>query len=446
MQLLFAYLLKLSLCLSIGYLFYFVLLRHMTYYNWNRYFLLLFPVAAVLIPLLPVSLPQQLRASNVSFFVADTFPSGQTGGNAAEAAPVITAINWIAIVAWVMIAGMIFFLLRFAIRLYSLYRARTAGRLMHNGDIKLYHIEGCTAPFSFYNSIYLDTRHYDETELEKIITHEAVHISQRHTMDTMLAEALCIIQWFNPFAWLLKTAIRQNLEFIADDAVLQRGASRTNYQYLLLKVSGAHVPHALATNLLFPSLKKRIQMMNRERTKRFHLWKFICLVPVGCLLLVAFSGPAKMNHTSDADDFNLSKLVIYTNDMNVSMIVKNNQDNSFLQTGKPLSLASIKKEKSRLKNLLAENGYSDIDNQAISFVMDSLTSKNFSVAVLIKIDKPHKYTPGNTKTQSDTSLTYHPKRDPGDVTYIVASGLSVDPRLKTVAADSEPSPNSSRKQ
>jgi hypothetical protein len=92
-----------------------------------------------------------------------------------------------------------------------------------NGDVRLYHLEGCTAPFSFYNSICLDTNHYEQAELEKIIEHELVHIEQQHTLDMMVSEILCIVQWFNPFVWLMKHAIKQNLEFIADDSVLQKG-------------------------------------------------------------------------------------------------------------------------------------------------------------------------------------------------------------------------------
>ncbi len=49
------------------------------------------------------------------------------------------------------------------------------------------------------------------------------------------AEVLCILNWYNPFAWLIKKVIRQNLEFIADQKVLQNGLDKKQYQYLLLK-------------------------------------------------------------------------------------------------------------------------------------------------------------------------------------------------------------------
>jgi beta-lactamase regulating signal transducer with metallopeptidase domain len=408
MQLLFAYLLKLAFCLALGYLFYFAVLSRMTWYNWNRYFLLFFPLAAMAIPLLPVQVPDSIPAINAVYFITDALPS-------AAAADTVTAqasgrIPWSinTIVLWVMLAGMGFFLLRFLLRLYSLQRTRAASQLVNNGDVKLYHLEGCTAPFSFYNSIYLDTNNYDRQDLEKIIAHELVHITQKHTLDTMVSEVLCIVQWFNPFVWMIKHAIKQNLEFIADDEVLQKGINRTGYQYLLLKVSGA-MPHSLANNLLFPSLKKRIQMMNRTKTGKLHLLKFIWIVPLACVLLFAFSAPSGhppvRNNASDA--FSLSSLSFYTNDANIVKLIQKDQSNSLLKEGGALSLALLNEEKTRLKTLLEKNGYDTSGGRAISFVMDtSATSQSFSVKVVIELQQSKlKKSPAETVYTGNTINT-----------------------------------------
>jgi beta-lactamase regulating signal transducer with metallopeptidase domain len=42
-------------------------------------------------------------------------------------------------------------------------------------------------------------------------------------MDIIWGEILCILNWYNPFAWLIRKSIRQNLEFIADNKVLENG-------------------------------------------------------------------------------------------------------------------------------------------------------------------------------------------------------------------------------
>jgi beta-lactamase regulating signal transducer with metallopeptidase domain len=387
MQFLFAYLLKLAFCLALGYLFYLLLLRRMTYYTWNRYYLLLFPLVALAIPALPVALPQKVQGFNINYFITDALPAVATVENNS----VQRGIQWdpISIAIMIMLAGMLFFLCRFAMRLYSVYRIRSASRMVHNGDIKIYHLTGFTAPFSFYNSIYLDTDNYDQTELDKIIEHELVHVTQKHTLDMLVSEWLCIVQWFNPFVWMMKHAIKQNLEFIADDCVLQKGINRKKYQYLLLKVSGA-ASYPTVNNLLFPSLKKRIQMMNKTKTGKVHLLKFMCLVPFACLLLLAFSGPVGKppSFKNNTDAFSLSNLSFFTNDAYVAQLVQKDQSNSLLKEGGEISLSLISEEKQRLKILLEKNGYDTSGGRAIRFVMDtSISRKSFSVKVVIELPK-----------------------------------------------------------
>lgn len=391
MQPLLIYLLKLTCCLSCGYLFYYAMLRRITYYQWNRFFLLLFSVFAFIVPFITFSFFSDAVSFNRVFFFT-TAPATLVK-NLSDLPPVTNGWGPEEILSVAMVTGILFFVTRFLLRFYSLQKTRKLAKLVTaDVEVKLYHLPGEAAPFSFYNSIYLDTTLYQEEELEKIIAHELVHVNQKHTIDMLLAELICIVQWYNPFAWLLKQAIRQNLEFIADDAVLQKGISRKSYQYLLLKVSGA-VPYTLANNLLFPSLKKRIQMMNKTKTHRSHLWKFACLAPLVCLLLLGFSGPsgketmgAKDLAAASSETFQLSSLSFYINDDHAAAIVKNAQGKSFLKPGEPLSLSLISEEKKRLKYLLETNGYAHLTAHAISFVMDtSATNQGFSVQVTISL-------------------------------------------------------------
>jgi hypothetical protein len=49
---------------------------------------------------------------------------------------------------------------------------------------------------------------------------------------------------------MIRTSVRQNLEFIADHKVLQNGIDKKEYQYLLLKVIGVS-QFSIAPNLIF---------------------------------------------------------------------------------------------------------------------------------------------------------------------------------------------------
>ncbi|HVZ26210.1 MAG TPA: M56 family metallopeptidase, partial [Sediminibacterium sp.] len=278
------------------------------------------------------------------------------------------------------------------LRLYSLYRTRQLAKHLVGNEIRLYHLPGGTAPFSFGNSIYLDTQLYNDQELEKIIEHELVHVQQQHTADMLLGEILCILQWYNPFAWMLKNAIRENLEFVADDGVLQKGIGRKHYQYLLLKLTGA-ISHMPVNNLLYPSLKKRIEMMNRDRSNQKQLFRFLFAIPLLFILVAAFSSrdqiitpvPVPGMHTGER--FHVGQVLYTVNDARIAALVQQTQDESFLKTGGLLSLALMQQEKNRLANLLEQNGYDPAtSNRAIRFVMDSAAaSQEFSVQVTIHL-------------------------------------------------------------
>ncbi|MFN8290896.1 MAG: carboxypeptidase-like regulatory domain-containing protein, partial [Chitinophagaceae bacterium] len=62
---------------------------------------------------------------------------------------------------------------------------------------------------------------------------------------------------------------------------------KKDYQYLLLKVTGNNL-YSIATPFNFSSLKKRIAMMNKIRSARVHLVKFMFVLPLVAVLLLAF--------------------------------------------------------------------------------------------------------------------------------------------------------------
>jgi len=209
------------------------------------------------------------------------------------------------------------------------------------------------------------------------------------------------LNWYNPFVWLIKHAIKQNLEFLADDAVVNNGADKKSYQYLLLKVTG-YSPLTIASGFKLSSLKQRIYMMNKTRTSQRHLLKLLFVLPLVAVMMVAFRN--KDTHTNTAmrysmqeEPFMLSELTYNIPDANIDMMVKKAVDKSLLQVGKPFTINSIKNERDRLKSLLEKNGYNNIDSHAISFLIDSsLVNNSFAVQVNIDLERKS-LTLNNTK-------------------------------------------------
>ena len=283
------YLLKLTISLSIVYIFYQLFLRRLTFYNWNRWYLLIYSIVCFVIPsvnvfTIIVNQPALRESALINYIPAITqiTPVVEKGGNGSA-----IHINWMQVAVIVIITGMLLMVLRLLIQYYSLFRMRAKAVLLYDDKVKLYHINEPVIPFSFGRGIYVNQHQHSEQELKEIIHHEFIHVKQRHSLDMIWSELLCILNWYNPFAWLLRHDIRQNLEFIADQQVLQTGLDRKQYQYLLLKVIGVN-SFSIANNFNFSSLKRRIAMMNKAKSARVHLIRFLFMLPLLVVVLLAF--------------------------------------------------------------------------------------------------------------------------------------------------------------
>lgn len=429
MQNLFEYMLKLSLCYGIIYIFYFLLLRRFTHYTGNRFFLLVSSVLAFMIPLLRVDLFLAQQTINTSSLINSMPSVNLSGGNIFIPTESSWNIPYFLFVLFVI--GVMICLSNFIIQLYSFKRIKDKARLIEqNETMKLYHLNMDIIPFSFGNAVYLNKEQHSKEELEEIIKHESVHVYQMHTIDIIIAEIICILNWYNPFAWLIKHAIKQNLEFLADDAVIQNGTDKKDYQYLLLKVMG-NSPIAIASNLNFSPLKQRIYMMNKKRTSRKHLLKFLFVLPVIAVLMLAFRDTNSNDNTSmhistKEETYNLGQLTYSIPDANIATIVRKDETKSLLQVGKPFTVALIKDERDRLRSLLEKNGYTNINDHSISFLIDSSLSNN-SFSVQVNIDLQIRSTAVNKNNQANNkTITTINNSKPGNINDNLLAKSSVN--------------------
>ena len=286
------YLLKLTISLSIVYLFYQLFLRRLTFYNWNRWYLLIYSLVCFIIPFINVFTFIMGRPALRELAIVNYIPA--ITQITPDNTPASVGINWWLVTGVVFIIGILIMAVRLGMQYYSLYRMRSKAILLYDNKVKLYHIDAPVMPFSYGRGIYVNQHQHSEHELKEIIRHEFIHVKQRHSLDIIWSELLCILNWYNPFAWLLRHDIRQNLEFLADQQVLQTGLDRKQYQYLLLKVIGVN-SFSIANNFNFSSLKKRIAMMNKAQSARVHLIRFLFLLPLLVVVLLAFRNTTQIH-------------------------------------------------------------------------------------------------------------------------------------------------------
>jgi bla regulator protein BlaR1 len=274
------YLLKASTVIILFYGCYKLCLQRDTFFDESRWFLLVGLIASIIVPfiVIPVYMEQTTIAQDNLFF--DNNSSAEVSDN---------AFNFITILNYIYLIGIIIFSMKFLLQLNSLYAVIFKTDRNKNGRYTFIQTAKATSPFSFFNYIVYNPNQFNSVELEQIISHEKVHVKQFHTIDVLLAQLACIAFWFNPFIWLYNKDLKQNLEFIADKTAINYINCKKSYQYTLLKTSVPNQQLVLTNNFYNSLIKKRIVMLHKSKSKKINLLKFALIIPVLALFLMSFN-------------------------------------------------------------------------------------------------------------------------------------------------------------
>lgn len=155
------------------------------------------------------------------------------------------------------------------------------------------------SPFCFFHYIVMSRDDYANNR-GFILTHEQEHIRLRHYIDLIILQVATIIQWSNPFVWLIGKNLKAIHEFEVDEAVLNKGIDATQYQqFLVIKAVGNRL-QPFANNLNKESLKRRIIMMNQKKSNRWMMLKALFVIPVATLAVSVFANTSDMSSMAKA--------------------------------------------------------------------------------------------------------------------------------------------------
>ncbi|HJS00319.1 MAG TPA: hypothetical protein VJ780_05225, partial [Flavobacterium sp.] len=158
MENVFIYLIKASGLIGLFYLAYILLLRKETFFNGNRWFLLLGLITSCILPLFFITKVIWVEPTTDSFDWSNIPVT--TLVNAPE-----PEINWYLIVAAVYIIGIAISFLRLIFDFNSLIKLLNGKTIQQQGSFKLIDIAENIAPFSFFNYIVFNSSLYSVVEL-----------------------------------------------------------------------------------------------------------------------------------------------------------------------------------------------------------------------------------------------------------------------------------------
>ena len=320
MGLFLVYILKSALCLAAFYLFYRLLLSRETFHRFNRLALLGVLVLSCMLPLAEVSMkhPSEVGQTMLSLeqwlLMMAAAPVAETVSDAAH-----VEVPWVQGLLLVYVAGAVFFVLRGG---YSLLRLLALLRSAKREDAAG-HVSGCKgvcllvhdrpiAPFSWMRCVVISRKDLEE-DGRAILLHELAHIHRGHSWDLLLADLCIFLQWFNPAAWLLKQELQ------------------------IKKAVGTRL-YSLANSFNHSKLKKRITMMTKRKSNPWARAKYLYVLPLAAIAVVAFARPEVSGVASEIAAAKVSDL---------SAIVKGNVPESVVS--QPDTLVT-----SRLKDKVAD--------------------------------------------------------------------------------------------
>lgn len=261
------YLIIANVTFLIGYLFYRLVFRKLTFFEWNRYYLLGMLVASLLVPIglfvdfsAYQSVPAQLPTIDLTNIVDVVVLLPNEERPAVHLTDVLLPMYWLGVVVSVL-----------------LLLWRLSWFLRHHPDRSRPY-----ESYSFLGKVFLGRHVAGETT---IAAHEMVHVKQGHTYDILFVELVRCFCWFNPVVYFYQKELKLQHEYIADARCAD---DKVAYAELLL----AHALHTERSSLIHEFsnssyLKKRIMILFKDKSKKQA--KLFYLLAIPALMLMTAS-------------------------------------------------------------------------------------------------------------------------------------------------------------
>ena len=258
---------------------YYVLFRKETFYRFNRIYLVCSAILSMILPAVHLApfqsekglLPVAIKTVTVMAYKAY--------------APEIGAkqtFHFLPLLYWTIAVLLAAYLVYQLAGVLVLIRRHT---LIYKNGHKVVMLSSGTHTFSFFNLIFIPRGISSDAEYRQVVCHELAHVRQLHSLDILLFRIIKIVQWFNPFVYLMETMLKETHEYLADEAVLKQDSNAGQYRLLLLsQVFG--IKPGLFSFFNHSLIKNRIAMMTRQKSPPRSRLKYLIIVPFLMLVIL----------------------------------------------------------------------------------------------------------------------------------------------------------------
>ena len=258
---------------------YYALFRKETFYRFNRVYLVSSAILSMILPAIHLApfqsdkgfLPVAIKSVTVMAYKV------YTPGIQAE-----QTLHFLSIVYWTIALILTVYLIYQLAGILALIRRHT---IKDEDGHKVVILTNGTYTFSFFNLIFIPIGLSSGNEYKQVVCHEFAHVRQFHSLDILLFQLIKILQWFNPFVYLMETMLKETHEYQADEAVLKQGSNAGQYRLLLLsQVFG--IKPGLFSFFNHSVIKNRLTMMTKQKSPPRSRLKYLIALPFLTLVIL----------------------------------------------------------------------------------------------------------------------------------------------------------------
>lgn len=268
---LFTYLVELNISLMILFVAYKLFFEKDKNFIIRRIYLLGVAVLPIILPFLPASLRMpvgQMSPISISLEGVTILGTGTATGGA-------NSLSFTSVMLLIYLVILALGISKVFLQLTRISNAIIHAKRFEANGITLLESKTLHAS-SFFGYIFIDPAAAEEDSFKHILEHEYIHKREWHSIDRILVEVFVMINWFNPVAWMFRRSVIENLEYLADSAVLSKGTDPTKYQ---LSILNQYIGCASISNQFSRQIKNRINMLNKNY-KLGSRWKLALLLPI----------------------------------------------------------------------------------------------------------------------------------------------------------------------
>lgn len=289
-----------SSSLLLFWLGYQLFLAKLTYFNWQRGYLLFSLCFSFLLPFISIPthwlaffIESEILSSNspiaplILNLESTTAPSQLE--NLLTITPTINLTSiLLASLLLVYLSGVLLKLLFFIDKLSVIRQLISTNPKEKMGNFWLIKLPETGTAFSFFHYIFLtkSLEKLSTEEVTQIKAHEAIHSQQKHSLDILLIEIAEIVLWFLPVIYWMKQRLKDIHEYLVDEVMVQQKVEKRRYAQLLLKLASPLAINSLTTGFTNKQIGRRINMLAKAPSASYHKLKFLLMLPIITSLLL----------------------------------------------------------------------------------------------------------------------------------------------------------------